>query len=170
MSGVELTLESGAARASDPEEALFNEAYLGLLIALAARHYQDRSSGAAMPWVLAFIVVPLVVHRSVREQLPGSTAARLSNWISSQPVVYAGFGQRAVSLTPFVRRGIRYAVRSQVITISDGGIRSRIAAQKYTVMVSIDAQEAGRQAAFLGRWFAKIGDVPAIFSQLGVMP
>jgi hypothetical protein len=170
MSVIGLASESGAARASDPEDALFNEAYLGLLIALAARHYQDKSSGAAMPWMLAFIAVPLVVHRSVREQLPGSTAARLSNWIAGQPVVYAGFPQRALALTPFVRRGIRYAVRSQVIKISDGGIQSRIAATRYTKFISADAQEAGRQAAFLGRWFAKIGDVPAIFSQLGVMP
>jgi hypothetical protein len=167
---MEFTAASGRPRASEPEEALFNEAYLGLLIALAARHYEDKSSGAAMPWALAFIVVPLVVHRSIREELPGSTAARLSNWISSQPVVYAGFAQRAVALTPFVRRGLRYALRSQAITISDGGIRSRIAVRKYTGLASADAQDAGRQAAFLGRWFASIGDVPAIFGQLGVMP
>lgn len=170
MSEVKVAPSPEAPRGSEPEEALFNEAYLGLLIALAARHYRDKSSGAAMPWELAFIVIPLVVHRSVRAQLPGSTAARLSNWIAGQPVLYAGFGQRAVSLTPFVRRALRYALRSNAITISDGGIQSQIAARKHTALASADAQDAGKQAAFLGRWFATIGDVPAIFAQLGVMP
>lgn len=101
------TGETDRSPASDPEVALFNDAYMAVLIALAARSYGERANGRPMPWMLAFIVIPLIVHRAVREQLPGSTAARFSKWIASQPLLHAGFPERAQALTPYVRRGLR---------------------------------------------------------------
>jgi hypothetical protein len=156
--------------ASDPEVALFNDAYMAVLIALAARSYSERASGHPMPWTLAFIVVPLVAHRAVREQLPGSTAARFSKWIVSQPLLHAGFPERAQALTPYVRRGFRYGLRSGTIKIVDGGVCSTLSTRRFSALGSRDAQEAGKQANFLGRWFAVIEDVPSIFRQLGVTP
>jgi hypothetical protein len=166
--------ETGAADrppTSDPELALFNDAYIAVLIALAARSYSERSNGRRMPWMLAFIVVPLVAHRVVREQLPGTTRARLTKWIASQPLLHAEFPARAQALTPYVRRGLRYGLRSGTIEIDDeGGVRSTLSTRRFSALVSIDAQEAGKQANFLGRWFAVIEDVPSIFRQLGVSP
>jgi hypothetical protein len=155
---------------SNPEAALFNEAYVAILIALAARHYREKTSGRGLPWTLAFLVIPLVVHRSTRERLPGTTVARFSNWISSQPLLHASFADQAVALAPYVRRGLRYGLRSGVISLDGDVINSRVALQKYTSLSSADGQDAGRHAAFLGRWFAVIEDVPAVFRQLGVMP
>lgn len=165
--------EIGAAHrppASDPEIALFNDAYIAVLIALAARSYSERANGRPMPWMLAFIVVPLVAHRAVREQLPGTTRARLTNWIASQPLLHAGFPALAQAMTPYVRRGFRYGLRSGTIEIDDGGVRSTLSTRRFSALASTDAQEAGKQANFLGRWFAVIEDVPSIFRQLGVSP
>jgi hypothetical protein len=160
----------GRVRPSDPDDALFNEAYLGILIALAVRNFNDKSSGKPMPWLLAFIVVPLVIHAAVRDRLPGSTRTRFSSWIADQPLVYAGFGDRALAVAPYARRAMRYALRSGVVMVDGEGLRSNISPTRYTRLAGDDAKEAGKQAAFLGRWFAAIEDVPSIFGQLGVEP
>jgi hypothetical protein len=162
--------EQDRPRPSDPEQALFNDAYIAVLLGLAARNYSDRAGGRPMPWVLAFIVIPLVVHRSVRDRLPATTVARFSRWIASEPLLHADFPERAASLVPYVRRGLRYGLRSGAIEIVDEGLRSALSPRRFTALGSADAQEAGRQAAFLGRWFAVIDDLPAIFRQLGVTP
>lgn len=156
-------------RLVDVERALFNEAYLATLIALATRNFNDRA-GEPMPWPLIFIVVPLVIHASVRDRLPGSTLARFSNWIAHQPLVYAGFGPRALATAPYVRRALRYALRSGVVTIDGDGLRSSITATRYTRLRGEDAKQTGKQAAFLGRWFAVVADVPSIFGLLGIAP
>ena len=49
--------------------ALLNPALLAVVCAAAASQY-ERESDEAMPWPLAFLVAPLVLHRGTREALP----------------------------------------------------------------------------------------------------
>ena len=51
--------------------ALLNPAQLAAISAAAASQY-ERASRQAMPWPLAFLVAPLVLHRGTREALPGT--------------------------------------------------------------------------------------------------
>lgn len=158
----------GDATVALAERALFNDAFLGMLVAVAARHYEKKSGGEPMPWPLAFIVVPLVVHSYFREQLPGTTAARFSTWIADRPILHASFPDRAVALTPFVKRGLRYGLRGRILQLEDGAIRSRIPLGRYESLASSEAKDAAHQAAFLGRWFAVTRDVSAIYRQFGL--
>jgi hypothetical protein len=169
MSVIEAS-EHNRPRASEPEVALFNDAFVAVLIGLAARNYSQRSGGKPMPWLLAFIVVPLVVAEPTRKRLPKSTAARFATWIAYQPLLHAEFPDRAVALTPRVRSALRYGLRSGALFIDRDGIRSTLGARRFDALRTHEAVEAGRQAAFLGRWFAVVEDVPSIFRQLGVTP
>lgn len=157
-------------RASDPEIALFNDAFLAVLIGLAARNYSDKSKGKPMPWLLSFIVVPLVATEAARSRLPKKTTARFSTWIRSEPLLHADFAERATAFAPRVQSALRYGLRSGRLVIEADGIQSRLSSQRFKALPTLEASEAGRQAAFLGRWFAVIHDVPAVFRQLGVTP
>ena len=64
-----------------------------------------------MPWPVAFIVAPLVLHAPSREALPSSTRTYLSTWVSRNALIRAGFPKRATELAPFVREGLRFGVR-----------------------------------------------------------
>jgi hypothetical protein len=158
-------------RASDPEVALFNDAFLSVLIALAATSYSEKSDNdQPMPWLLAFLVVPLVATESTRSRLPRNTRARFSTWISGEPLLHADFAERAAAFTPRVQSALRYGLRAGTLVVEGEGIRSRLRAKHYQRLGTREAVEAGHGAAFLGRWFAVVQDLPSIFRQLGVTP
>jgi hypothetical protein len=154
---------------SDIEEALLNEAYLGLLIALAARHYAN-TAPSGMPFALAFVAIPLVVHEPTRALLPGRTNARFGKWVEANPFIRSRTAEHAVALTPFVQRAIRYSLRSGALTLDGETLKSSIPLRRHAALATADARDAGKQAAFVGRWFAAVGDVPAIFRLIGLSP
>lgn len=160
----------GRPRASEPEVALFNDAFLAVLIGLAARNYSDKADGKPMPWLLSFVAVPLVATKAARVRLPKRTTARFATWIDNEPVLHADFAERAAAFAPRVRSALRYGLRSGTLKIEADGIRSNLSAQRFEALRTSESVEAGRKAAFVGRWFAVIEDVPSIFRQLGVAP
>src|SRR6266540_2320032 len=95
------------------EATLLNPALLAVLIAAAAKDYE--TDGAGMPWPLAFIVPPLVLHRPTRDALPRNTRTHLSTWIRRQPLLRAGFPARAAAMVPLTREGLRFGLRAGVL-------------------------------------------------------
>ena len=80
------------------EASLLNPALIALLMAEAAKEY-ERQAGP-MTWPLTFLVPPLVLHRPTRDALPRDTRTHLSTWIARQPVIRAGFPDRAAAMAP----------------------------------------------------------------------
>ena len=89
---------------SPESAALLNPALLAVVCAAAASQY-ERESDEAMPWPLAFLVAPLVLHRGTREALPRNTRTHLSTWITNQPgnIVRASRNARSRSPGSFVK-------------------------------------------------------------------
>src|SRR4051794_39322715 len=100
--------------------AMLNPALLAVVTAIAAEEY-ERADGDAMPWPLAFLVAPLVLHRDTREALPRSTRSHLSTWIADHPSLRAGVPPRARSLAGPVREGVRFGVTNGALEIVDDG-------------------------------------------------
>ena len=62
------------------EEAyLFNPAFCGTLLAKTTEDF-TKKSGRQFPFALAFLVLPVVLHRGTRSALPGSTVTSLLPW------------------------------------------------------------------------------------------
>ena len=80
------------------EASLLNPALIALLMSEAAREYERQAE--PMSWPLTFLVPPLVLHRPTRDALPRDTRTHLSTWIARQPVIRAGFPDRAVAMAP----------------------------------------------------------------------
>lgn len=157
------------ATAPPEEAALFNPAFLGLLLAVAAVDY-EASANEPMPVALAFLVPPIALYADTRTALPGNVRGRLSSWLVSHPVIQAGFAQRAQATVPLVREGLRYALRAGVLEVSNGALRGRIKARAGDKLGTDDARACAKAATFAGRWFARTGDAATIFALLGVRP
>lgn len=157
------------ATAPPEEAALFNPAFLGLLLAVAADDF-EATAEEPMPLALAFLIPPIALHADTRAALPGNIRARLSPWLIRNPVIQAGFAERAQAMVPLVREGLRYALRAGVVVVSGDAIQARIRSRAGDELATDDARACAKAAAFAGRWFARTGDPATIFTLWGVRP
>jgi hypothetical protein len=149
---------------SQVRAAYLNPALITALITGSCQGY-DATPAQAMAWPLAFIAVPLVLHRPTRDRLPRTTATRLAAWIGRNPTLQAGFPARAKALAPTVREGLRFGLRHSALTLGPDGLAAAI-----PVRLAGDASVITDKARFVGRWLARSGDTVTIFGLLGVEP
>lgn len=150
---------------------MLNPALLATLTSNAALQYRDNSEHA-MPWVYAYIVAPLVLHRGTRESLPKSVRANLNTWVAEHPVEHAGFAPRAVSLRDYVQEGLRFGLRTSLLSVDEaGGLTASLASGRgHTLAKESEVQQIVARAGFVGKWLTKIEQPATAFVVLGVAP
>jgi hypothetical protein len=144
---------------------MLNPALLAVVESAAARDY-ERQAAHPMPWLVAFLVAPLVMHRPTREALPRDTRTHMSTWVARNALIRAGFPERARELVPFVREGIRFGLRHDVLSLVDGGLRGTVRNNAGEA----DLSGVIKSAALVGRWIAKTDHPPTAFALFGVTP
>jgi hypothetical protein len=143
---------------------MLNPALIAAVESVAASEYA-RSAGRPMTWPVAFLVAPLVLHRSTREALPRSTTTHLTNWVTREPLLRAGFPLRASALVPSVREGLRFGVRHQVLSLENGELHGTLRPPTTT---TTERDALLKSAGLVGRWLAKIENPSTAFALLGV--
>lgn len=152
------------------QAVMLNPAMLAALTAAAASEY-ERSDGEPMPWPLAYLIAPLVLHRGTREALPRTTRTHLGNWVSQNPVIHAGIPARARSLAEPVREGLRFGLAHGVLKVDErGGLSGDLAAPRKKVATAGEVDQIIAKAGVVGKWFAKIDQPATTFALLGVAP
>jgi Family of unknown function (DUF6521) len=146
------------------EATLLNPALLAVLLAAAANDYDTEETG--MPWPLAFLIPPLVLHRPTRDALPRNTRTHLSTWIRREPLLRAGFPARAAAMVPLTREGLRFGLRAGVLG-RDGPM---LTGHLDTEAPNGELRQLISRAALLGRWLAKTDQPSTVFALLGVAP
>jgi len=147
------------------EATLLNPALFASLLSVAAREYESRGD-EAMSWPLAFLVPPLVLHGPTREVLPKTVATHLPSWVRRQPLIRAGFPERAVQLTPLTREGLRLGLLCGVLTIGDSRLRGTLSVPDHDG----DLRNILKSASLVGRWLTKLDQPSSAFALLGVRP
>lgn len=161
------------ARRPIEEANLLNPAFIAVLLRQAAAdHHSFDEQG--LPWVLAFIITPAVLHGPTRAALPSTVASSMARWTQTHPEALAGFPQRARALVPAVREGLTFGLAHDVLVL-DGdrlsplpvrrrrsGERRREPTEEYKACIS--------SAAFMGRWCARSGSVATVLALWGVRP
>jgi hypothetical protein len=156
---------------SRTQAVMLNPALLAVVTANAALQYSQKAS-RPMPWMLAFIVAPLVLHSGTRRALPTTTTTHLGTWVADHPVEHAGFARRALSLREPVQEGIRFGLANGVLKVeSDGGLTARLATGRgHNLARDSDAQQIIAKAGLVGRWLVKLDQPATAFVVLGVAP
>jgi hypothetical protein len=149
---------------------LFNPAYMAALLNQVSCGYETQRA-EAFPFALAFVALPIVIHRSTAKVLPKTSATKLHLWLTENPEVLFEFGQRAASYAPYVREAISFGGSSGFFTFSEGG---SIASKRLPKLKGWESGFSRRievsQALLVGKLFGKEGDVRNIFSMFGVRP
>lgn len=126
-----------------------------------------------MPFAEAFLILPTVLHAQVRESLPGTITTSLANWVGENPVSRAIIADRARALVPFTKEAMTFGGMQRALSIDRGGLvanpgwKQRLAAVKEE---SEEVKSCYTHSHFVGRWFARTGDVATVLALLGVRP
>ena len=153
------------------EQALFNAAFLALIIRRAAEEHEQRASGRFLPVMLAYLVAPLALHGPTRRQLPTHVTTQMGEWIRSHPEASAGLDVRARALRPLVSAGLTMGLRHGLVAGDDGALRALVARRRPRGMArSAEVDACIDKAGFLGRWFAEQPDALTVLALWGLRP
>jgi Family of unknown function (DUF6521) len=157
------------------EEAnLFNPAFCATLIAKAADEYQKKVQ-SPLPFPIAFLLLPITLHRGTRDALPGSTITSLLSWIQDNRDQLVDFTIRVQRLRGITREALLFGMQHETLGITpDGGVavgpKRQSATEKRTGLFTEETRECVERAGFLGRWFAAAGTTATIYAAWGIAP
>lgn len=141
------------------EEALFNPAFLALVVRAAVADHVLRSGGRGLPTVLAYVITPLALHGPTRRTLPSNVTAQMGEWIRSHPEALVGLSERTRALRPLVSVGVRFGLVHGLLRAQHGTIDAAALGRRPRGMARSDDVDAClTKAGFLGRWFAEQPD------------
>ena len=153
------------------EVALFNPAFLALLVRRAADEHEQRSGGRGLPMMLVYVVVPLALHGPTRRALPSNVTAQMGEWIRAHPEAGVGLGQRAQALRPLVSAGLRLGLAHGLLSTEAGALRANTLRRRPRGMARTDeVDECVEKAGFLGRWFSEQPDPVTTMALWGLRP
>jgi hypothetical protein len=153
------------------ELALFNSAFLAVMVRRAAEEHESRSGGRAMPAVLSYLIVPLALHGPTRRALPSNVRSQMGEWIHSHPEASLGLGERAQALRPLVSDGLQLGLRHGLVSSGESGLRANRLRRRPRGMVRTEeVDECIEMAGFLGRWFSEQPDPITTLALWGLRP
>ena len=156
------------------EEAhLLNPPLCCVTITSACAGYSE-SSGQPLPFALAFMVLPIVLHKHTRESLPRTSRTSVPAWLQEHAEARIGFHERLMALQPYTREALRYGLAFDWIAIGDSGVIRCVAPNRLTnrAIRSLggDAQECVSRAHFLGKWFGTTASTETTMALWGIRP
>jgi hypothetical protein len=150
---------------------LLNPAFCALLLAQAVRGYQEETT-AGLPYPLAFLILPLILHKPTREALPNSIASRMHPWLESHQQAQVGFAERCISVCEHTKEGLIYGAARRMLRVRTDA-RLEVTAQRMrrpTWPTDSEPLACYEAARFVGRWLAHAGHTATIFTIWGIRP
>jgi hypothetical protein len=157
---------------SSEELALFNPAFLARLLHGVTTDYEN-AAHVGMPASLAFLLLPLVLHKPTREDLPSLASAQMQKWIREHPQHMAGLDVRVQAMRTFVGLAIRFGLRHALLVSSEGRISAGSVKRRpagFRDLESAEVHDCLRVSKLLGRWFARQPDAPTLLAFWGLRP
>ena len=135
---------------------LLNPAFCGEVL----RHAIKRHNVIAerpFPYTLAFLVLPIVLHKRTRERIPTGTPKPLHVWLQEQQDVRVGLPKRAKQLVPITKESLAFLLQLKAITVDQNAALSlpRIPRRRVEGQDSGEIADCYQKAEILGRWFAR---------------
>jgi hypothetical protein len=157
------------------EQRLLNPSFCSVLLWYAAQgHAAGLDTHPAMPFEETFLVLPMVMHRDIRDSLPRATTTSLAVWLSDHPLERATISDRARLLVPFTKEALRFGGAPGLLQFSHSALVANSDWKRKVTSVLGEASEevrlCAKRAEFVGKWFAKAGNAETVLSIVGVRP
>lgn len=149
--------------------SFYNPAYLGRLLREFIASYQGENP-EGVTYELTFVAMPLIALKTYSASLPNSSRTPLHNWIQNNSDYKLGFASIINEFIPFVKETLIFLLQRKIIVVNEKGklivgpikIKQRRPKDTDEIIFSI------KKAKFVGKWFAKAGDVSTIYSLWGI--
>ncbi len=156
-----------------PEEARnLNPAFCAELIARTVGEFH-KNRHAPLSMAVAFLVLPLVLHKPTRDSLPGRANAAFATWVAENGPLLAALPDRVKGLRPISREALLFGIRYRTLAVHGGGLVPGSRPVRLTSGPSPstdDVREIRAAAGLLGRWFAGQATEGLILQGIGMTP
>lgn len=124
-----------------------------------------------MPFPLAFMILPIVLHKPTRDLLPRDIRTSLPAWIQDNTSVRILFYERAILMRQYTREALIFGSIYNWLTFQEkGNVKPLINADKTFKKLQDEARECVSRAGFLGKWFALAGSAETVMTLWGIRP
>lgn len=156
------------------EEAnLLNPAFCCAILTSAVVGYSTQEP-QGMPFPLAFIIMPIILHKQTREAIPPNARTSLPTWMQQHTSLQIQFPERVVALIPFVKEAILFGTTHEWLIFREdakiGTAFSRRDIRLDAAKIVGEARECIMRAHFVGKWFASAGTAQMVMAFWGVKP
>lgn len=151
------------------ERFALNPALAALILAQASAGYQQEV-GEGMPFMLSYLVAPVVLHRETRSLLPHTVATSLASWLADNDLARAAIQSRTTALAPLAREGMLLGLQTGVLTLNGALLEVPRPGAVVPGANAPERYELLRAARLVGRMFARVGSAPTVFALWGVKP
>lgn len=150
---------------------LLNPAFCAVLLTSSVIEY-EKAASRGMPYPLAFLVLPVVLHGFTRKEIPRSVATRMHSWLQEKPEMRVGFAERMRAMTPYTREAVIFCIQARVLRLNDQGeiIKGDVRIKPGNWESGAEPNVCRQKAGFVGRWLATAGDLSTIFIMWGIQP
>jgi hypothetical protein len=150
-----------------------NPPFCCVTITSACAGYRE-TSNQPLPFALAFMVLPIVLHQQTRKSLPRTIRTSLPGWIQKHAEARIGFPERLIPLRAYTREALQYGLTFEWIAMGDSGdIRcatTNAVVNRAIRLLDGDAQECVSRARFLGKWFGSGISTATTMALWGIRP
>ena len=155
---------------------LLNPAFCALLLHDAITVYGQKDE-RGMNYLLVYLILPLVLHKTTRKSIPNRASVTLLEWIEKYEINNWVFVEHIRQLIPFTKESLIFSIQQDTIAFGNHGtIYSKLTPASKTLendnswmqnSVPIDCRN---KAKVVGEWFADIADATTIYRAFGIRP
>ena len=156
------------------EEAhLLNPAFCCVIVTSACAGDRE-TTGLTLPFPLAFMILPVILHKHTRETLPNTTRTNLPSWLQKNTEVKLGFYNRLMALKPHTVEAIRYGLVFSWLSLGESGgvgcTTSNSILNKAIRSIEGESYDCVYHARFLGKWLGKNASTETTMALWGIRP
>lgn len=132
-----------------------------------------RQTQAPLNFAVAFLILPLTLHKVTRDSLPPRANVVFAGWIAEHNPLLAEVPGRVSRLRPITREALLFGIRHELLAVQNGGLvpgPKPVRLNSRPASTTDDVNEARSAAGLLGRWFANQGTQLPVLQGMGVSP
>ena len=125
-----------------------------------------------LPFALAFVVLPIVLHKASRDALPRQIRTRMHAWLQSHEELRITFADRARDLVPITRQALLFGAQHGLLSITreEGVMPGGRAVARGRWPADAEMAACWKEAHFLGRWLTRSGTPTTTYVLWGIRP
>lgn len=150
---------------------LLNPAFCGEILRRFIKAYNSKSDNNT-PFILCFIVLPILLHKDTRELLPSTTKSHVFTWIDSNDPLFINFQSRVKDLNQFTKDSLMFLLSQGQIRFDENAelVTKKFKTKSLKGDETEEVEVIFQKAEFLGKWLSKTSDIKTLFTFLRITP